>query len=48
MSDGDTAFATVEVDGGRVLWSVDLRTGSAFELGTFGYDVTDLAVQLDR
>jgi hypothetical protein len=48
VSDGNTAFATVEVDGDRVLWSVDVLTGNADELGAFDEDVTDLAVQLDQ
>jgi hypothetical protein len=48
VSDGNAAFATVEVDGERVLWSVDVLTGNAYELGVFADDVTDLAVQLDQ
>lgn len=48
VSDGNAAFATVEVDGERVLWAVDVLTGGAYELGAFGYEVTDLAVQLDQ
>lgn len=48
VSDGNAAFATVEVDGERVLWSVDVLTGDADELGEFDTDVTDLAVRLDQ
>lgn len=48
VADGNAAFATVEVDGERHLWVVDVLTGGATDIGTFGYDVTDLAVQLDQ
>lgn len=42
------AFATVEVDGARRLWAVDVLTGDAQDLGRFTAPVTDLAVQLQR
>ncbi|GAA2539286.1 DUF4394 domain-containing protein [Pseudonocardia hydrocarbonoxydans] len=48
VADGNTAFATVEVDGERHLWVVDVLTGGATDIGTLDYDVTDLAVQLDQ
>lgn len=48
VTDGNAAFAAVEVDGERRLWSVDLLTGGAYDLGAFGDDVTDLAIQLDQ
>ncbi len=43
---GNTAYATVEVDGERRLWLVDVLTGGATDLGALGADVTDLAVAL--
>ena len=48
VTDGNAAFAAVEVDGERRLWAVDVLTGGAADLGAFGADVTDLAVQLDQ
>jgi hypothetical protein len=45
---GNDAFATVEVDGARRLWAVDVLSGRAKDLGQFGAPVTDLAVQLQR
>lgn len=42
------AFAAVEVDGERRLWSVDLLNGDVFDLGEFDADVTDLAIKLDQ
>ncbi len=47
-ADGNTACATVEVDGERRLWLVDVLTGTATDRGAFGMDVTDLALPLDR
>jgi hypothetical protein len=48
VTDGNAAFASVEVDGERRLWAVDVLTGSAADLGEFGAEVTDLAVELDQ
>ncbi|MBC8090982.1 MAG: DUF4394 domain-containing protein, partial [Pseudonocardia sp.] len=48
VADGNAAFAAVDVDGAKRLWSVDVLTGGAADLGEFGADVTDLAVKLDQ
>lgn len=48
VTDGNAAFAAVEVDGERHLWVVDVLTGGATDVGTFGAEVTDLAVTLDQ
>jgi hypothetical protein len=42
------AYATVEVDGTRKLWAVDLLTGVATDKGEFGQEVVDLAVKLEQ
>jgi hypothetical protein len=48
VADGNAAFAAVDVDGVQRLWSIDVLTGGAVDLGEFGADVTDLAVALDQ
>jgi hypothetical protein len=48
VADGNAAFATVEVDGERRLWVVDVLTGGATDLGELGSDVSDLAIALDQ
>lgn len=52
LTDGVTtandAFATVDVDGEKRLWKVDLLTGGAEDRGELGAPVTDLAITLDQ
>jgi hypothetical protein len=52
LEDGRTvandAYATVEVDGDRKLWAVDLLTGVATDKGQFALEVVDLAVKLEQ
>lgn len=45
---GNAAFASVEVDGDRRLWAVDILTGTATDIGEFDAAVTDLAIRLDQ